>query len=128
LEEKVKNRGKVRCLAKDKILALQRKENIGVWRGNKEGEAPNTVTDTQFRVQAVEERGKGTGKGKARMMTIGQKSQFYNPLSNFSQKLADALDPAKAPSKGRSFKDMSPEEQANLRAKYERKNGGGTQV
>jgi hypothetical protein len=57
-----------------------------------------------------------------RMATISSNSGvFYNPVVRIGQAISDALDPVKAPSRGRSFADMTPEEREEMRKRYEKK-------
>lgn len=58
---------------------------------------------------------------KRRLATVhvsGRGSNFSNPLHGIAKAISDALDPTRAPSKGRSFKDMTDEERAAMKKLY----------
>ena len=73
---------------------------------------------TGLSIVSVEKKGRGTGKRRERLVTLGSKGAFYNPPVNLSQIIRDALDPSKAPGPVRTLNDMSEDERNVLEARY----------
>lgn len=63
-----------------------------------------------LKILHVDPKGKGTGKRRQRMVTIGHGSGFYDVAHNISNAINAALRPECAPPKVKTLKDMSPEE------------------
>lgn len=65
------------------------------------------------------------GPRSKRMATVAavnqRSSTLLSPAAGIARDISEALDPTRAPSKVRAFKDMSPEEQEQMRLLYEKK-------
>lgn len=68
---------------------------------------------------AIAMRADVRGEGRRRIADVGGMGSFYSPAERIAKALGEALDPSKAPGPVRTMADMSPEEIATLRARYE---------
>ena len=71
----------------------------------------------------------GEGRG-GRYAVVGQAHSSYsrNPVEGIAKSIRDALDPVKAPGKVKTFAEMTPEEQAEMKRLYERGGEDGNQI
>jgi len=116
----MKSHKKVKLKAKKKFLAeLDTLKSINT---NTIYHTDNPISGAGCGIIDVDGKGKGTGKCRwrknERMATLMHKSHFYNPMRLIGKNIEEALDPARAPSKPRTLKDMSPEERKRLEEKY----------